>query len=160
MGTVSRPAEDICSIQRTLDLIGDRWTLLILRDVFRGVRRFGQIHDDLGIARNLLAGRLSRLVDHGILERVQYQARPVRHEYRLTQKGRDLSPALIALMHWGDHWYAGDEPPTVLVHESCGSALDLVTTCPGCGEVVDPHQIRSRPGPGLRATSVPRQEHA
>ncbi len=92
------------SITRTLDLVGDRWTLLILRGTFRGLHRFSELHDDLGIAKNLLSDRLTRLVDAGILAKVPYQERPVRHEYRLTEKGRELSPALIALMQWGDRW--------------------------------------------------------
>lgn len=137
-----------CSIQATLDLVGDRWTLLILRDIFRGVHRFSQIAEDLGIAKNLLADRLTRLVDHGILHKVPYQERPLRHEYRLTPKGMDLSPALVALMGWGDRWASGGEPPTVLIHDSCGTALEQVLLCPECDETVQPSHIRSRPGPG------------
>ena len=97
---------DGCSIAATLAAVGDRGTLLILRDLFRGVRRFERLHQDLGIARNLLTDRLQRLVDLEIVHRVPYQDRPVRHEYHLTTKGADLSPALVALMHWGDRWYA------------------------------------------------------
>lgn len=137
-----------CSIQATLDLVGDRWTLLILRDIFRGVHRFGRICDDLGIAKNLLADRLANLVDHGILHKVPYQERPLRYEYRLTTKGADLSPALVALMGWGDRWAADGEPPTVLIHDSCGTALEQVLLCPRCDETVRPNHIRSRPGPG------------
>ena len=136
-----------CSIARTLDVIGDRWTLLILRNIFRGVRRFTPIQEDLGVARNLLSDRLGRLVDAGVLERVQYQDRPVRHEYRLTAKGVDLSPALVALMKWGDEWYADDGPPTLLVHAECGTPLEQVLSCPTCKEDVSPYQITSRPGP-------------
>lgn len=137
-----------CSIQRTLDIIGDRWTLLVLRDIFRGVRRFSQIQDDLGIAKNLLADRLAKLVEHGVVEKVPYQDRPLRHEYRLTIKGRDLSPALVALMHWGDRWCLDGDAPTVLVHEDCGTPLDLAVTCPQCHDPVTPNAIRSRPGTG------------
>ncbi len=135
-----------CSIAATLEVIGDRWTLLILRDVFRGVRRFGQLQADLGIAKNILSDRLQRLVDHGVLEPVPYQQRPLRHEYRLTPKGADLSPALIAIMHWGDRWYA-EQPPTVLVHAECGTPLENVTRCPRCREQISPNHIASRPGP-------------
>ncbi|MGZ0218283.1 MAG: winged helix-turn-helix transcriptional regulator, partial [Acidimicrobiales bacterium] len=103
MPTQEPPTTD-CSIQRTLDLIGDRWTLLILRDIFRGIRRFSQIQGDLGIAKNLLAYRLNSLVDAQIVTKAPYQDRPVRHEYILTAKGRSLSPALVALMRWGDEW--------------------------------------------------------
>lgn len=140
---------EACSIQATLDLVGDRWTLLILRNVFRGVHRFSQMRDDLGIARNLLTDRLNRLVEHDILHKVQYQDRPVRHEYRLTPKGMDLSPALVALMGWGDRWAAHGEPPTLLVHDACGTPLEQVLTCASCDDHnVRPSQIRSRPGPG------------
>jgi len=107
----------LCSIEATLDLVGDRWTLLVLRDIFRGVHRFSQIQDDLGIAKNLLADRLNRLVEHDVLHKVQYQERPPRYEYRLTAKGIDLSPALVALMGWGDRWASDGEPPTV--HRLC-----------------------------------------
>ena len=98
------PTRSDCSIQQTLDVIGDRWMLLILRNLFRGARRFGQLEEDLGIAKNLLASRLTKLVDADIIEKVPYQERPVRHEYLLTQKGRDLSPSLVAIMRWGDRW--------------------------------------------------------
>jgi len=143
-----------CSIEATLDLVGDRWTLLVLRDIFRGVHRFSQIQEDLGIAKNLLADRLNRLVSHDVVRKVQYQDRPPRFEYRLTTKGMDLSPALVALMGWGDRWAAGGEPPTVLIHNSCGEALEQVLLCPSCDETVTPQQIRSRPGPGSTADEV------
>lgn len=139
---------DDCSIAATLAAVGDRWTLLILRDLFRGVRRFEHLCSDLGIARNLLTDRLQRLVELDIVHRVPYQDRPVRHEYRLTPKGADLSPALVALMHWGDRWYAVDGPPTLLVHDTCGTPLDQAVSCPACDEPVGPQHIRSRPGPG------------
>lgn len=142
-----------CSIQATLDLVGDRWTLLILRDIFRGVHRFGELRDDLGIAKNLLADRLTKLLDHGIVHKVPYQDRPVRHEYRLTPKGVDLSPALVALMGWGDRWAADGQPPTLLVHDTCGTPLEQILHCECCDENVRPNQIRSRPGPG-RADSI------
>ncbi len=132
-----------CSIAATLDVIGDRWSLLILRDAFRGARRFSDF-ESLGIAKNLLSDRLRRLVGHGILERVPYQDRPVRYEYRLTAKGVDLSPALISLMKWGDHWYADDRPPTVLIHDRCGTPLEQHVTCPACDHDVAPGHIRSR----------------
>jgi len=152
MSSVQQPAPVAdpasCSIQATLDLVGDRWTLLILRNVFRGVHRFSQLRDDLGIAKNLLADRLTRLVDHGILHKVPYQERPLRYEYRLTPKGMDLSPSLVALMGWGDRWAADGEPPTLLVHDACGTPLEQVLLCPSCDQGVRPSHIRSRPGPG------------
>ena len=139
-----------CSIQQTLDVIGDRWLLLILRNLFRGARRFSQLESDLGIAKNLLASRLAKLVEAEIIVRVPYQERPVRHEYLLTQKGRDLSPRLVAMMRWGDRWCNDGSAPTVLVHSDCGTPLMQVTHCPTCDDALDPGQIRSRPGPGAR----------
>jgi len=137
-----------CSIEATLAVIGDRWTLLILRDVFRGVHRFSELQADLGIARNLLTDRLGRLVDHGVLAKVPYQERPLRHEYRLSAKGADLSTALIALMGWGDRWYASEGAPILLVHEDCGTPLEQSVQCPQCQIAVHPGRIKSRPGPG------------
>ena len=139
-----------CSIQQTLDVIGDRWMLLIIRNLFRGARRFSELEEDLGIAKNLLTVRLNKLVSADIVERVPYQDRPVRHEYLLTQKGRDLSPSLVALMKWGDRWCNDGSAPTVLVHSDCGTPLTQVTHCPTCDDALDPGQIRSRPGPGAR----------
>ena len=140
----SATAVDSCSIERTLDLVGDRWTLLILRDIFRGVRRFSQLHGDLGVAKNLLADRLQRLVDADIVHKVAYNERPLRHEYRLTQRGAELSPALVALMSWGDRWCTDGEPPTVLVHDRCDTPLEQLLMCPTCREHVAPSHIRSR----------------
>ena len=139
-----------CSIQQPLDVIGDRWMLLIIRNLFRGARRFSELEEDLGIAKNLLTVRLNKLVSADIVERVPYQDRPVRHEYLLTQKGRDLSPSLVALMKWGDRWCNDGSAPTVLVHSDCGTPLMQVTHCPTCDDALDPGQIRSRPGPGAR----------
>jgi DNA-binding HxlR family transcriptional regulator len=144
-----------CSIARTLEVIGDRWTLLILRDAFRGVRRFDAFQHDLGIARNLLANRLGKLVDHGVLERRLYSSRPPRHEYRLTPKGIDLSPALVALMRWGDkHLSADGGPPLDLVHGRCGDLVDQSFLCHTCDVTVSPTAIRSRPGPGAARRSA------
>ena len=106
-----------CSVARTLDAVGEWWTLLILRDVFLGVTRFDDIHRDLGIARNVLADRLEALVGKGVLERSAYQQRPVRHAYVLTEKGRDLQSVLLAIMAWGDRWEGGAAgPPVALRH--------------------------------------------
>jgi DNA-binding HxlR family transcriptional regulator len=135
-----------CSIASALQVIGDKWTLLILRDAFRGVRRFDDFANDLGIARNLLTDRLGKLVSHGILAKIPYQTRPLRYEYRLTPKGVDLSPALVAFMHWGDKHHAHNDPPVVLVHDACGSPLDQVFVCWRCDQTLNPQQIRSRRG--------------
>lgn len=135
-----------CSINATLSVIGDRWTILILRDLFRGVRRFEQLREDLGIAKNILSDRLNKLNNAGILTQRPYQNNPVRNEYFLTTKGKDLSPSLIALMHWGDKWYADGNPPTILTHSKCNTALTQITLCPKCEIQVTPDQISSRTG--------------
>ncbi len=137
-----------CSIARTLETVGDRWTLLILRDLFKGVRRFEGLHQNLGIARNLLTDRLRRLEEARVLQRVPYQWRPIRHEYQLTARGRDLSSALVALMAWGDRWCADDGPPTLHVHDICGTEVEQDVRCPECNEIISPEHIRGRPGPG------------
>ncbi len=136
-------ADTACSIAATLSVIGDRWTVLILREAFRGVHRFSQFVENLGIARNLLTNRLNQLVDHGILERVMYCERPRRHEYHLTAKGWALSPALVSLMHWGDEYYAPGGPPTVLVCRSCDQPVAVEVRCPQCDCSLRPSQIRS-----------------
>lgn len=135
-----------CSIARTLGLVGERWTLLVLRDAFYGLRRFEDFQHDLGIARNILTDRLAKLVDHGLLERRQYEERPPRYEYRLTAKGRDLMPLLLQLMRWGDKWERrGDEEPTKLIHETCGHATQPVTTCAHCGDELSLRNVRVDP---------------
>lgn len=138
-----------CSIERALQIIGDRWSVLVLRDAFRGIRRFDDFRRDLDIARPVLADRLRRLVEAGVLERRQYCEHPPRFEYCLTPMGVDLSPALVALMRWGDHWLSGgDGPPTLLVHGPCGHELDQTFVCWSCEQTFSPTAIRSRPGPG------------
>lgn len=145
---VTSQKSQACSIASTVDVIGDRWSLLVLRNIFRGRRRFSEIQTDLGIAKNLLAGRLNKLLEHGVIERVPYQERPTRYDYRLTPKGADLSTALIALMGWGDRWYADDGAPTILIHEDCGQPIQQTVRCTECDEAVTPGHIASRPGPG------------
>jgi DNA-binding HxlR family transcriptional regulator len=136
--------EPFDSIAGTLEIIGDRWTMLILRAVFRGLRRFDELRADLGVARPVLSERLRRLVAAGILEKVPYQQRPERHEYRLTPMGVELSPALVALMRWGDRWLAEDRPTTVLVHRPCGTELAQAFWCDTCEVTFGPLAIRSR----------------
>ena len=148
----------MCSIARTLEVIGDRWSILILRDCFRGVRRFDEFQRDLGIARNILTDRLQKLVDHGVLARRPYQQHPPRHEYRLTAKGIDLSPALVALMHWGDTWLCDDGGvPLELTHKACGTPVDQALVCWECETTIGPTEIRSRPGPGALLLAAPPQ---
>jgi DNA-binding HxlR family transcriptional regulator len=141
-----------CSIARTLELVGERWSLLILRDVALGKRRFDEIHQSLGVARNVLSDRLSRLVESGIVERVPYQERPERYEYQFTDKGRELGTALVALMHWGDRHYAPDGPPRIAEHAGCGGAVVEQLVCRECGAVLKPGEVHMRPGPGSRVT--------
>lgn len=144
----------VCSVARTLELVGERWTLLILRDAFLGVRRFGAFADRLGIARNVLQDRLGRLVDAGILEKVPYSERPLRYEYRLTDMGRDLWPTLFALMQFGDRYLAPDGPPMVVLHRGCGGELDDRRTCRRCGAAVDVRDVEVRVGPGEGRTAA------
>ncbi|HWE66417.1 MAG TPA: helix-turn-helix domain-containing protein [Acidimicrobiales bacterium] len=122
-----------CSVASTLEIVGERWTMLILRDVFLGVRRFEDMQRNLGIARNILQARLERLVDNGILVKRPYQERPVRHEYRLTEKGADLWPVLVALLQWGDRHAIAGERPMILQHRGCGGELDDRRRCLVCG---------------------------
>src|SRR5262245_21546765 len=122
-------SELTCSVARSLSVVGDRWTLLVLRDAFLGVRRFAHFQT-VGLSRHRLADRLKRLVAAGVLERVRYQDRPARFEYRLTEKGRDLYPVIVALTRWGDRWMAGDDgPPVELIHRGCGHVGMPVLAC-------------------------------
>jgi DNA-binding HxlR family transcriptional regulator len=146
-----------CSVARTLSVIGDRWTLLILRDAFLRVRRFEHFQASLGITRHRLAHRLAKLVEHGVLERVPYQAHPPRFEYRLTEKGRDLYPVIVALVGWGDRWMAGAAgPPVELVHRPCGHVVAPALTCPHCHQAIEARAMEARPGPALLAASTKR----
>jgi len=139
----------ICSVARTLGVIGDRWTMLIVRDAFLGVRRFDDFQRSLGIARNVLDSRLSRLCDDGILERRLYQERPERYEYRLTEMGHDLWPVLVSLMQWGDRHLSDDGPPILVQHRDCGGAVTSGLTCEKCGATLTARDTQVRPGPGL-----------
>jgi DNA-binding HxlR family transcriptional regulator len=134
----------VCSIAGTLAVIGERWTLLIVRDAFLGIRRFDDFQRDLGIARNVLQSRLERLVDEGVLERRQYQERPSRHEYRLTEKGIDLWPVLVSLMSWGDRHVYPDGPPVVIEHRDCGGTVDDRRICTKCGAPLEARHVRAR----------------
>ena len=145
----TRYEEQVCSIAGTLELVGERWTLLIIRDAMLGLRRFDEFQSDLGIARNVLQSRLEGLVAAGIFERRRYQERPERYEYFLTEKGLDLWPTLVALMQWGDVYAAPEAgPPVLLEHRDCGGAVDSHRTCARCGEELGPRDVLARPGPG------------
>ena len=139
-----------CSVAQCVEVVGDWWTMLILRDVFLGLRRFDEIQRRLGLSRNVLTQRLELLVEHEVLQRVPYQERPPRFEYRLTDKGRDLWPVLDAMRRWGDTWAAPDGPPLEIVHESCGATTHAVSCCASCGEPLAVSDVRAVPGPGAR----------
>ncbi|HZO06966.1 MAG TPA: helix-turn-helix domain-containing protein [Solirubrobacterales bacterium] len=140
----------ICSVAGALEVIGERWSLLIVRDVMNGHRRFGELQRSLGVARNVLSARLQRLVEEGILERRAYQESPPRHEYFLTEKGLDLWPALVALQGWGDRHSTGPEgPPMLIVHKQCGGTVSDRGVCESCGETLHARDARAVPGPGL-----------
>jgi DNA-binding HxlR family transcriptional regulator len=140
-----------CSIARTLGVVGEKWTLLILREAFYGVRRFDDFHTALGCARNLLASRLKTLVAHGLLERVGYtdERGRGRHEYKLTDKGRDLFPVVVALMQWGDRWTADEAGPAVqMFHRECGAPVTAELTCGAGHSALGARDIAAVPGPG------------
>jgi DNA-binding HxlR family transcriptional regulator len=139
-----------CSVARTVDILGDWWTPLVLRECYLGVRRFEDFQRRLGIGRNILARRLQRLGEEGMLERRPYQDRPPRHEYVLTAKGRDFFPVIAAIMRWGDTWLAGDDgPPVVLHHRTCDHDMHADVVCSHCGESLELHDVRGRSGPGV-----------
>ena len=152
---LGRTYDQVCSVARTLEVVGERWTILILRDALMDVRRFDQFLTRLGIARNVLTDRLNRLVDNGILERVAYQERPVRHEYRLTRKGRELVPVIITLMEWGDRHLAGDAgAPIINEHRVCGGHVVAQLVCEDCGRPVELEEVGHRAGPARLALSA------
>jgi DNA-binding HxlR family transcriptional regulator len=138
-----------CSVARALEVVGERWTLLIVRDAFLGVRRFEQFQESLGIARNVLTDRLNRLVEAGILDRVRYSERPERYEYRLSQKGRDLNLTLSALQQWGDR-HLSEKPPRIL-RRTADKQPVVVAYVPKGAEVVRADEVELVPGPGLDA---------
>ncbi|HXB14538.1 MAG TPA: helix-turn-helix domain-containing protein [Solirubrobacteraceae bacterium] len=141
-----------CSIAGALEIVGERWSLLIVRDILLGLRRFDELQSHLGIARNVLQARLTRLQEHGVIERVPYQQRPLRHEYRLTEKGLDLWPTIVALMKWGDEYAPPDGGPAVLIeHRGCGGAIDEHRICERCGAKLKARDAVGRPGPGAAA---------
>jgi DNA-binding HxlR family transcriptional regulator len=145
--------DQACSIARTLEVVGERWTLLIIRDALRGVRRFDEFQRRLGIARNVLASRLERLVEAEILERRLYSEHPPRYEYRLTDRGRDLYPVIFSLLQWGDKYAAPDGPPLLLRHRECGGSVDDHRICTKCGKPLELRDIETQPGPGDRAAA-------
>lgn len=146
-----------CSVARTLEVVGERWTLLVLREAFYGVRRFDAIQRATGAPRNVLTARLKQLVEHGVLERVPYQdpgARQ-RYEYRLTSSGRELLPAVVALMQWGDrHLADADGPPVRLEHRDCGAPVHAVLACEHGHQDLSARDVVTQAGPGARLRSA------
>jgi DNA-binding HxlR family transcriptional regulator len=144
-------ADISCSVARAVDLVGQRWTPLILRDLFAGMTRFEDFRRDLGVASNVLAERLADLEKHGVVERRQYRSAPTRHEYVLTEKGRDLYPVIATLLAWGDKWLAGDQGvPALTVHDDCGNVTTAKTVCARCGGELNADNTTAAPGPGAR----------
>ena len=142
-------ASQNCSIARTLSVLGERWTMLVLRELSLGNTRFDEVQRELGVATNILSARLTTLVDEGIAERHRYSEHPERYEYRLTQKGWDLQPILLGFLRWGDRYTAGRRgAPLETVHADCGHAFHMVPTCSHCGGEIKPSTTRVRPGPG------------
>ena len=139
---------DACSVGATLAIVGERWTMHVLREAFMGVRRFDEFRRNTGMARNILTDRLNRLVAEGILRRELYSEHPPRYEYRLTRKGVDLHGVLIELMKWGNRWAAHEDGPALLLrHRECGAVVEPQLACPECGETVHAWNLEPLPGP-------------
>ena len=142
-------ANQSCSIAGALEVVGECWSLLIVRDILLGLRRFDELQAHLGIARNVLQARLTKLQEQGVIERVPYQERPLRHEYRLTDMGRDLWPSIVALLQFGDKHLAPEPgPPMLLLHRGCGGELDDRRFCKACGAPVELRDVEVVAGPG------------
>jgi len=141
--------DQVCSIARSLEVIGERWTLLILRDALVGLTRFEEFQEKLGIASNVLTNRLKLLCDEAVLERISDETRPGRPKYVLTEKGRELAPALIVLMKWGDrHYPTPGGPPRLTLHSVCGGNVGADFICDRCRQTVGRGEIELPPGPG------------
>jgi len=144
-----------CSVARTLDIIGEWWTLLILRDIFYGVHRFEALLEQLGISRKVLSQRLQRLVEEDILRKVAYQQSPRRYEYRLTAKGLDLLPVLLSVMRWGDRWLSEEgQAPVEFIHADCGEVVTPKLTCSHCGGKLTAGNIQPQAGPGAAEDEI------
>jgi DNA-binding HxlR family transcriptional regulator len=142
-------ADQNCSIARALEIVGERWTLLIMREVLFGRRRFAEIRRHTGVAPNILSDRLQMLVQHGLLRRKLYSEHPESYEYVPTRKGIDLNPVVLALLRWGDTYAApAAGPPRVPVHTTCGHDAHPELHCSHCGEIIQTTDLKVRPGPG------------
>jgi DNA-binding HxlR family transcriptional regulator len=137
-----------CSVAQCLEVVGEWWSMLIVRDAFLGVSRFDDYQERLGISRNILNQRLNHLVESGVLAKVPYSEHPLRYDYRLTDKGRDLWPVLTAMRQWGDAYAAPNGPPLQVIHKGCGKISEAVPTCSACGEPLGPRDVVATPGPG------------
>lgn len=137
-----------CSVAQSLEVIGEWWSMLIVRDAFLGVTRFDDFHRRLGISRNILRDRLNALVAHGVFDRVAYSERPPRFDYRLSEKGRDLWPVLTAMRQWGDRWAAPTGAPIAMIHRTCDHVSRAVMVCEHCGEALSARDVRVVPGVG------------
>jgi DNA-binding HxlR family transcriptional regulator len=154
-------ADQPCGVARAMDIVGELWAFMIVRNVFLGVRRFEGLRENLGISRKVLSERLNLLVEHGILERRAYQERPPRHEYRLTPMGVDLFPVLMALARWGNRWLAGPKgAPIEYVHRRCGQVTEARVVCKGCGEDLGAHNVQPQLGPGGHGAYIEAIERA
>ena len=144
---------DNCTIGRTMAILGERWTFVVIREVFNGVRRFDDMRRRTAIPRQVLTDRLAVLIDHGLLRKEPYQVpgERARHEYRLTQKGLDLYPVMVAIAQWGNRYLADPEgPPVEFVHRDCGGLMTVVATCAAGHQVDDVRRIEPQPGPGAK----------
>jgi DNA-binding HxlR family transcriptional regulator len=144
-----------CSVAQCLEVVGEWWTLLIVRDAFLGVTRFDDFQERLGISRNVLNQRLTRLIEVGVLTKVPYSEHPPRFDYRLTDKGRDLWPVITAMREWGDKHAAPDGPPLQLIHKECGEISEVQLVCSACGEPIGVRDVKAIPGPGDIEDLVP-----
>lgn len=143
-----------CSVAQCLEIVGEWWSMLIVRDAFLGVTRFEDFHRRLGISRNILQARLVTLVEGGVLIKVPYREHPPRLEYRLTPKGRDLWPVINAMRQWGDRYAAPSGPPLQIVHLGCGELTEAVLVCRSCGEPLKVQDVRAVPGPGREPSGL------
>ncbi|KJC47897.1 helix-turn-helix domain-containing protein [Bradyrhizobium sp. LTSP857] len=149
--------EEPCSLARTVAVIGDRWSLLILRECFLRIRRFDEFQSSLGVTRHLLADRLKKLVRFGVLRKTPYQDAPKRYEYILTQKGLDLYPIIMSIVHWGNiHMVDSRGRPLLHEHKNCHKMFDPVMVCSECGEPLTAKEVHVHPGPGARKSSPAR----
>jgi len=144
-----------CSVAQCLEVVGEWWSMLILRDVFLGVSRFEEFQRRLGISRNILQQRLSKLVESGVLVRVPYSEHPPRFDYRLTDKGRDLWPVITAMRQWGDVYAAPSGPPIQVTHTACGSTAPTILVCGSCGEALGPRDVHADGVPGRSDALLP-----